>query len=162
MRFKFFESLFPSSVADARFSHADHLAMAKAFVGKNGLYQAFCIGSPQKDGLYQKLEVLFVLEGDSRYWEYLRLYQSNLAGRDSAPQLLLEVQRLTFAAIWGGYSPLTLRAPAEKEPFSPNELNLQVLPMGWHSRVAELERDLKLPSGTIEKIRNEAVLLKTA
>lgn len=162
MRFNILETLFPTATVSARFGHGDHLALAKAFVGKGGLYQAFCIGQPVKSGLYQKLQVLFVLERDQAYWDYLKLYQSHLAGRTPTPQLLLEVRKQTFATIWGGYDPSRLQAPAQKDPFLPDELNLMVLPMGWHGRMAELERDLKLPSGKIEEIRNQAVLLASA
>jgi hypothetical protein len=159
MRFNILETLFPTATINARFSHSDHLALAKAFVGKGGLYQAFCIGLPVKGGLYQKLQVLFVLQGDQAYWKYLALYQSYLAEKVPTPELLLEVRKQTFATIWGGYNPTRLQAPAQKDPFLPDELNLLVLPMGWHSRVAELERDLKLPSGKIEEIREQVVLL---
>lgn len=162
MRFNFLESLFAPPVTSARFSKDHHLTMAKAFVGKDGLYQAFCIGSPNKGGLYQKLQVLFVLEGDSRYWNYLKVYQGLLAGRAPTPELLLEVRRETFLAIWCSHNPLSLLAPWNNEAYAPDELNLLVLPMGWYGRVAELEKDLKLPSGMIEEIRGQVVLLKSA
>ena len=128
----FIDSLFPKSKDSTStvYTFDDVRRFARPFI-KNDIHEALAFGEMAESGSSSVLSVAFVVS-DETFRSYVTLVDSRLINLMSPTVGARRMaRRSAFAVKWGGFKPEYLSGFPEREPFSPEALNLYVLPPGW-------------------------------